>query len=185
MKRFIISTIFLISVSISGIVFASSGDISTNNGVKHEVRSDNNIVTKPSTITVEKAKELLTNIEFQLPTYVPNNLIVESVIYNEPPSQFPNGVMPNIDLDKEITIRYRDTSNEENWIDYTTKKRRIELADDGVKSIVLNGLEVQYLELTGKNIVAYNWFSKGASHMVIARGDISKDQLIKFVTSFN
>ncbi|TYA12219.1 hypothetical protein FRY98_16030 [Paenibacillus faecis] len=177
-------SITLISVLLLTAVFGTalaSPDINTNQDTITEGQA---ITTAAEIVDLENAEILMDNIDLHLPTVLPDNFQQESVIYNEPPAIINNSLRNlNEDSVKEVTIRYRDQSDATKWIDYTTKEMEIELIDENVQQIEINGVQGQFLESKEKGIKVYNWFSNGASHFVIAKDGIDESQILSFINS--
>lgn len=132
---------------------------------------------------MEKGKELMSNIEVLLPTYLPKNYKMENVIYNEPPAEFKNGVKPNIEEHKAITIRYRNQNDPSNLIDYTTKAAQVIIGDSDTQDLMIQGVEGQILEYPDKEIIALSWYKNKTNHFIISKGNITKEEILKFAES--
>lgn len=180
-KRYLVTLISILVLTTAFGTALASPDINAN---KENVKEGHAITTAAETVDLEKAKDLMDNIDLHLPTLLPDNFKQESVIYNEPPAIIRNS-LHNFDEDfvKEVTIRYRDQKDPTKWIDYTTKKMEIELVDKNVQQIEINGVQGQYLESKEKGIRVYNWFSNGASHFVVAKYGIEESQILNFINS--
>ncbi|AIQ15680.1 hypothetical protein H70357_02440 [Paenibacillus sp. FSL H7-0357] len=180
-KRYLITLISLLVLTTAfGTVLASPETTPDNNPVS----GGHGIISSAETIDLKEAETLMDNIDLHLPSVLPDNFKQESVIYNTPPEKISKSLRNlNEDSVKEVTIRYRDQTEPSNWIDYTTKKMEIDLVDENVKQIEINGVLGQYLESKEKGIKVFNWHFKGASHFVIAKSGIDESQLWDFVNS--
>ncbi|MEK3900720.1 hypothetical protein [Paenibacillus sp. FSL R7-0179] len=180
-KRYLITLIsILVLTAVFGTALASP-EISDN---KDFTASGQGVTTSAEIVDLQKANLLMDNIDLQFPTYLPDDFKQESVIYNEPPARIKDSLRNfNADSVKEVTIRYRDQTDSTKWIDYTTKKIEIELVDENVQQIEINGVQGQYLQSEEKGIEIYNWFSNGASHFVVAKNGIENSQVLNFVNS--
>lgn len=134
-KRYLVTLISILVLTTAFGTALASPDINAN---KENVKEGHAITTAAETVDLEKAKDLMDNIDLHLPTLLPDNFKQESVIYNEPPAIIRNS-LHNFDEDsvKEVTIRYRDQKDPTKWIDYTTKKMEIELVDKNVHKLKL------------------------------------------------
>ncbi|UFJ40885.1 DUF4367 domain-containing protein [Brevibacillus humidisoli] len=161
----------------SGLLYADT------NKVQHKQMADNHIVSQPATVSMNEAEKLMSNIKISTPEEIPEGYQLDGIIYNEPPKEFANGVKPDITSQKEVVMRYKHQTKSGNWIEHTIKSGKISIGDEGKKAIKLNGVKGEILEYPEEGIIALNWHKDGVSHFVLSKGDLAKEELIKFAES--
>ncbi|KWX80692.1 hypothetical protein AMQ84_02710 [Paenibacillus riograndensis] len=178
MKRYFITLISILALT--GIIGTALASPPKN----EESFSGNSITSSAKTVNINEAKEMLGSTELQLPTELPVNFYQDSIIYNEPTSVFSEKARSKVDIDelKEITIRYRDKTDNTSWIDYTTKKMEIEIMDEDAEDITINGVDGQFKNFPEQGYAAYNWFKDGVSHFIVAK-NTPNEKVMKFIES--
>ncbi|WP_379134502.1 hypothetical protein [Paenibacillus sp. sgz500958] len=179
MKRYLITLISILALTgIIGTTLASP----SNNGEKFV--SGHSVTSSAKVLNANEAKEVFGNTELQLPSKLPTNFYQESIIYNEPTTILNENVRAKVDVEKfkEVTIRYRNTTDNTSWIDYTTKKMEIVIMDEDAKDILINGVHGQFKSIPEQGYIAYSWFKGGLSHFIIAK-NTSNEKIIEFIES--
>ncbi|MCJ7983728.1 DUF4367 domain-containing protein [Priestia sp. OVL9] len=175
----------LVVVSVIGIsTYADIPEVTEHNGVEQTVTGEGTVKTDPTIVTEKQAEKLMSNIEVKMPTYTPEGYkLSKDVLYDEPPEQFNNGVKTDVEVHKQIQFRYLNDSKPESYIDYITKEAEVQAFGDDTEKVTVQGVEGQISVNEDANNTLLVWNENNQSHMLVAQGDFSKEEILKMADS--